>query len=331
MEVFCVSDQIEVLLWKCSCCCLTTRVSAEPPVFHALKVTLTKGMPGKVTVSSQQWLASPQCIESWLLLSPNLSLKSQLTHLGVARKTEKQRDTSSDQLLGALWNGSLRKGAVLSQRAHVLNAFALRSLLLLSFRKLVLALGAIPPASLKKKKKQMNPVSKPEGPVWDTLEAPCAAAEALWGLLLLQGLAACCRPRNPLGHQCRRSSPVQRSNLPRRRRQRPLPRLAPVWAERTALVALATQLPAALVGTCLWWQVSAARAQDEERLAAELAASTDPPASRSTAASEPLPQRPSSSLGWRPGPGLFGKPTKLVLEPLTHDTRKCNFKSGLSP
>lgn len=63
----------EVLLWKCSCCCLTTAVTAGPPIFHTLKVTLTKGMPGKVTVSSQQSLASPQCRKRWLLLSPNPS------------------------------------------------------------------------------------------------------------------------------------------------------------------------------------------------------------------------------------------------------------------
>lgn len=44
-----------------------------PPVFHTLKVTLTKGMPGKVTVSSQQSLTSPQCTKRWLLLSPNPS------------------------------------------------------------------------------------------------------------------------------------------------------------------------------------------------------------------------------------------------------------------
>lgn len=46
----------EALLWKCSCCCLTTAVTTGPPVFHTLKVTLTKVMPGKVTVSSQQFL-----------------------------------------------------------------------------------------------------------------------------------------------------------------------------------------------------------------------------------------------------------------------------------
>lgn len=128
----------EVLLRKCACCCLTTAVTTGAPVFHTLKVTLTKGMPGKVTLSSQQSLTSSQRTERWLLLSPNPSQvpadsPGNCTQ-GTKAKTDRQTSSQSS-CQGLSEVGPPQKGALLNHGARILNALAPRSLLLLSFGK----------------------------------------------------------------------------------------------------------------------------------------------------------------------------------------------------